>query len=154
MRTSSRTKSEELPDLDELDQKIVKLLQTNGRISIPELAKQVNTSRPTAYARFDRLVENGTITGFSAEVNHEHLGLAVTALLMINTDQTEWRRVADTIRSDQDIVWLGLSTGNADFVALIRAHDLSHLRDVILDRLLQTPGVTAIVTNIVLEEML
>jgi len=153
MNSANEMNSSNMPDLDELDQKIVKVLQTNGRISVPELAKQVNTSRPTAYARFDRLVESGTITGFRAEVNHEHLGLAVTALLMISTDQPEWRKVADTIRNDEDIVWLGLSTGNADFVALVRAHDLSHLRDVILDRLLQTPGITAIVTNIVLEEL-
>lgn len=145
--------SEILPDLDALDKKIVKVLQDDGRISIPDLAKQVNTSRPTAYARFNRLVENGTITGFRAEVRHDHLGRVVTALLMITTDQPEWRNVADAIAENEDVVWLGLSTGNADFVAMVRAEDLPHLRDVILEDLLRTPGIRAIVTNIVLEEL-
>lgn len=138
--------------LDELDQKIVKELRANGRISIPELAKKVDTSRPTAYARFDRLIENGTITGFHAEVEHDHLGLNVSALLMITTDQPQWRTVADAVAANDDVVWLGLSTGNTDFVAIVRAKDLSHLRDVILEGLLQTPGVKAISTNILLEE--
>jgi len=145
--------SEATPLLDELDEKIVKVLQSDGRISIPDLAKEVGTSRPTAYARFDRLVGNGTITGFRAEVQHEHLGLDVAALLMITSDQPQWRDVADAIADNEDVVWLGLSTGNADFVAFVRAKDLSHLRDVILERLLQTPGVNGIETNILLDEM-
>ena len=145
--------SQVVPDLDELDKKIVKVLQADGRISIPDLAKQVNTSRPTAYARFNRLLENGTITGFRAEVSHDHLGRAVTALLMITTDQPDWRTVADVIAANENVVWLGLSTGNADFVAIVRAQDLSHLRDVILEGLLRTPGIRSTVTNIILEEL-
>ena len=145
--------SQHSASLDDLDQKIVKELCANGRISIPELAKKVDTSRPTAYARFDRLVENGTISGFHAEVKHEHLGLTVAALLMITTDQPQWRDVAEAVAENPDVVWLGLSTGNTDFVAIVRAKDLPHLRDVILEGLLQTPGVKAISTNILLEEL-
>lgn len=146
-------KSNETPALDELDLQIVSLLQANGRMSIPEIARQVNTSRPTAYARFDRLLENGTITGFRAEVPPDRLGLSVAALLMIETEQAEWRTVAEELLANPDVVWLGLVAGKADFALLVRAESLGHLRDVILDGLVQTPGVKSVVTNIMLEEL-
>lgn len=146
-------KSQPPPDLDELDVKIVRVLQEAGRTSIPEIARLVDTSRPTAYARFDKLVDSGTITGFHASVDHQRLGLTVTALLMVETEQADWRSVAEELSANPAVFWLGFITGEADFAVLVRAEDLGHLRDVILDRLVQTPGVKSIVTNILLEEM-
>ncbi|MEL6984078.1 MAG: Lrp/AsnC family transcriptional regulator [Actinomycetota bacterium] len=141
------------PGLDELDLKIVRVLEEAGRTSIPEVARLVGTSRPTAYARFDKLIESGAITGFHASVDHEQLGLTVTALLMVETEQSNWRPVAEELLANPSVVWLGLITGKADFAMLVRAEDLGHLRDVILDRLVKTPGVKSIVTNILLEEL-
>lgn len=122
-------------------------------MSVPELAEVVNTSRATAYARFNRLREIGTVTGFHAQVEPEHLGLTVAALLMVKTDQPSWRAIAEQLVQNPSVAWLGLSAGEADFVMLVRAENLSHLRDVVLDDVLGTPGVQSIVTNILLEEM-
>lgn len=150
---AEQTNGQPVPDLDELDLKIVDLLRTEGRTSIPELARRVNTSRPTAYARFNRLIEIGTITGFHAAIETSHVGLTVSALLMVKTEQEQWRPVADELLANPSVVWVGLITGDADFAMLVRAESLRHLRDVILDNLVQTPGVKSIVTNILLEEL-
>lgn len=139
-------------ELDELDLKIVRLLQADGRTSIPDVAAKVNTSRPTAYARFNRLVEAGIISGFHAHVEPQHLGLHVGALLSVTVEQSDWREVGDKLLQDDSVVWVGLGAGHPDFAILVRARDLHHLRDVILERLLQTPGVKAIVTSILLDE--
>ena len=139
-------------ELDELDLKIISLLQRDGRISIPDMATEVNTSKPTAYARFNRLVESGVISGFHAQIDPHHLGLEVGALLSVTVEQADWRSVRDELSQDESVVWLGLGAGHPDFAMLVRARDLSHLRDVILERLLQTAGVKSIVTSILLDE--
>ena len=144
---------QESTQLDDLDLQIVRLLQNEGRLSVPEIARRVNTSRPTAYARFKRLVEDGTITGFQAQIDHRRLGLPVAALLLIETHQSQWRTVADELLDDPSVVWLGLITGPADLAVLVRAESLGHLRDVILNDVTQATGVKSIETNILLEEL-
>lgn len=139
-------------ELDDLDLKIINLLQVNGRISVPDIANVVNTSKPTAYARFNRLVEAGVISGFHARVDPHHLGLDVGALLSVTVEQADWRVVRDELAQDESVVWLGLGAGHPDFAMLVRARNLSHLRDVILERLLQTQGVKSITTSILLDE--
>ena len=138
--------------LDAVDLAIVNLLQADGRMSIPDIATAVHVSKPTAYARFNRLVETGVVSGFHARVDPAHFGLEVGELLSVTVDQADWRSVRDELSRDESVVWLGLGAGHPDFAMIVRARDLGHLRDVILERLLQTPGVKSIVTSILLDE--
>ncbi len=141
------------PDLDVLDRKIVDTLKRNGRLSIPALAEAVGTSRATAYTRFDRLVDTGVITGFRATVDPRHLGLTVSALAMVRITQARWRTVADSLATIEGVEWLALSAGNSDFVLLLRARSLEHLRDVVLEQVLAVEGVRGIETRVLLEEL-
>lgn len=144
---------EDRPPLDELDRTIVAALREDGRVSIPTLAERVGTSRATAYARFDRLVDRGAITGFRAIVDHEQLGLGVSALLLISGQQTVWPELAQRLRSTYGVEWVGLCAGQFDFAVLVRARDLHELRDVVLDELLRIPGLTNVQTSVLLDEL-
>lgn len=145
--------ADEMPLLDELDRTIVDTLRADGRLTVPALAERVGTSRATAYARFDRLVERGVITGFRASVDHEALGLGVGALLLISGRQTEWPDMARQLRETYGVEWVGLCAGQFDFAVLVRARDLHELRDVVLDRLLRVPGITNVQTSVLLDEL-
>ncbi len=139
--------------LDDLDRTIVATLRTDGRLTVPALAERVGTSRATAYARFDRLVDRGVITGFRATVDHEQLGLGVSALLLISGQQTVWAELAKGLRSTYGVEWVGLCAGQFDFAVLVRARDLHELRDVVLDELLRIPGITNVQTSVLLDEL-
>lgn len=138
--------------MDALDRTIVKLLQHDGRLSIPALAERAGTSRATAYARFDRLVDSGAIKGFRAVVDPEAMELGVAALLLVKGHQTEWDVLAETLRKTYGVEWVGMCAGRFDFAVLVRAKDLRELRDVVLDSLLRVPGVNNIETNVLLDE--
>lgn len=60
--------------LDPIDRSIMRLLQADGRASIRSVAEQVHVSRANAYARINRLIDDGVIRGFTARVNHERAG--------------------------------------------------------------------------------
>ena len=139
-------------ELDEIDRTIVELLRTDGRMSIPALAEQVGIGRATAYSRFDRLVDNGVITGFEAQVRPEALGLTVSALVTIEAEQVAWVDLRDRVMELPSVHWVGLTAGASDFVVLVRAADLDDLRDVVLRDLLSVPGIRNTQTAVLLEE--
>ena len=59
--------------LDNIDIQILKILMTDGRISISELSKRVYLSNGVVQARVNDLIRAGIITGFSAVIDREKL---------------------------------------------------------------------------------
>jgi DNA-binding Lrp family transcriptional regulator len=140
------------PECDELDRMIVEVLREDGRLSVPSLAERVGVSRATAYARFSRLVGSGLISGFRAVVDPSVLGLRVAALVLIRAEQPRWAGTLERLRATQGVEWVGLAASRFDFVALVRAADLTELRDVVLRSLREVPGLTSTETVILLDE--
>lgn len=70
-------------DLDEIDWKILKQLQENGRITNVELAERVGISAPPCLRRVRKLEEGGIIQGYRAILNGSILGQDIVAFCMI-----------------------------------------------------------------------
>jgi DNA-binding Lrp family transcriptional regulator len=138
--------------LDEIDHRLLAVLGTDGRISINELATKANVSRATAYARFDRLRADGVITGFRAEVDPAALGYTITALILVNVDQGQWRLVLAELAKLPGAEYVALTSGGFDFALLVRVPDVAALRDVVLVRLQGLPAVRSTQTIFVLDE--
>jgi DNA-binding Lrp family transcriptional regulator len=138
--------------LDDIDRRMIDALQADGRCSIPTLARTVGVSRATAYARFDRLLERGVITGFTATVDPKAMGLGVSALLLVNVHQGRWRDLQHELGALPGVEWVGVATGPFDFVLHTRAEDLDHLRDVVLQGLQTIDGVRSSQTIVLLDE--
>src|ERR1035437_918602 len=79
--------------LDGPDRLILSELISDARISIRSLAERVHISRANAYARVGRLVADGVITGFSAQISHERAGLGTSAYVSLSIEQNSWREV-------------------------------------------------------------
>jgi DNA-binding Lrp family transcriptional regulator len=138
--------------LDAIDQGIVGALTTDGRMSVNELARTVNVSRATAYARLERLRADGVITGFTAEVDWAKLGLPVAALVLLNVDQHAWRAVSEKLQRLPGFEYLALTSGEFDMVLLVRVPDIAALRDVVLVQLTRMPEIRTTRTIFVLDE--
>lgn len=138
--------------VDEIDQMIIEELRLDGRLSIPQLAERVGVSRATAYARFDRLVDSGVIEGFEVRAAPAALGLTVAALVTIEAHQSSWQELRSALMEIDGVEWIGVTTGSSDFVVLVRARDLEHLRDVVLRNVLAGPGIRSTNTAVLLDE--
>jgi DNA-binding Lrp family transcriptional regulator len=138
--------------VDAVDRRIVRALRADGRLSVNELAAQADVSRATAYQRLARLRETGVIRRFTVDVDARKLGLPLAALVLVNVVQHAWREVGDRLRRLPGVEWLALSTGSFDYVLLVRAPDVDHLRDVILERLQSMPEVQSAQTLLLLDE--
>jgi DNA-binding Lrp family transcriptional regulator len=138
--------------LDDVDRRLLRLLAADGRISVNELATQAHISRAAAYARFDRLRERGVITGFTAIVDPEQIGLPVAALVLVNVDQPHWEQVREELQALPGLEFLAFTSGTFDMVLLVRVPDIHALRDVVLVHLHRIPHIRTTHTIFVLDE--
>ncbi len=69
--------------MEELDRAIVGLLSVDGRMSYTDLGKATGLSTSAVHQRVRRLEQRGVIKGYVAVVDHEALGLPLTALISI-----------------------------------------------------------------------
>ncbi len=143
---------EQVVQLDAVDHRLVEALRADGRVSVNELAAQVSVSRATAYQRLARLRQTGVIRRFTAEVDHRKLGLPIAALVLVNVVQHSWRDVGDRLRRLPGVEWMALSSGTFDYVLLVRAPNIEHLRDVILGDLQSIPEIRSSQTLVLLDE--
>lgn len=139
-------------DLDEVDRRILAELVEQGRLSIRQLAERVHVSRANAYARVDRLLADGVISGFAAQVNPERAGLSTSAYVMLSIQQNAWREVAAALESLPYVEHFALVGGDFDVLALVRAPNNSELRHVVLEHIQDVPGVLSTRTWLVFDE--
>ncbi|KUN83958.1 AsnC family transcriptional regulator [Streptomyces bungoensis] len=138
--------------LDAIDQDILKILQADGRASIRSVAERVHVSRANAYARINRLVEDGVIRGFSARVDHERAGHGTSAYVTLKIVQNTWRTVRDQLRLLPGASHIALVGGDFDVLLLVHAPDNRALRELVLTRLQAIPEVLSTRTLLVFEE--
>ena len=68
-----------LPELDNADLRILRILQSEGRISNLDLAERIGLSPTPCSRRLKRLEKSGVIAGYGARLNPDALGLGISA---------------------------------------------------------------------------
>lgn len=131
---------------------MLSILVDQGRMPVNELAARAGISRATAYARYDRLVADGVISRFRADVDPHAIGLDVAAMILINVEQGAWPATRDKISRLPGVEYVALTSGGFDFVLLVRVPDIAALRDVVLYRLQSMPEVRSTQTIFILDE--
>ena len=72
--------------LDNIDRKIIEMLQKNARTPVKEIAKEVFLSSPAVSARIEHLEKTGLITGYHAQVNPVFLGYHIKAFINLEVE--------------------------------------------------------------------
>ncbi len=139
--------------MDATDLRIVAALQRDGRMSVRALAQEVHVSRAGAYARLERLQEHGVITGFTAVVSPEKVGLGTSAYVSVSIEQNSWRQVAGAMRALPGVEQVALVGAEFDVLVQVRTRDNHELRDVVLEQIQALPGVKATRTWLIFEEL-
>jgi DNA-binding Lrp family transcriptional regulator len=139
--------------VDEIDQRLLELLRADARVSVAELARAVSVSRATAYQRLARLRNEGVIRRFTVDVDPGKVGQPLAAVVRVSVVQHAWRSVGERLRRLPGLEWLALTAGPSDYVLLVRAPDMEHLRDVVLGELQSIAEVQSTQTLFLLDEL-
>ncbi|MCC8354679.1 Lrp/AsnC family transcriptional regulator [Bacillus sp. AF23] len=121
--------------MDEIDKKLLELLQENARITIIELSKKLNLSRPSVNERLRRLQDNGVIQGFTARVSAEAIGKGTIVIIQIGNLKIECRRFEELIIEETDILECHRVTGTNSYFLKAAVATMKDL-EALVDRLI------------------
>ncbi|MEU8550721.1 Lrp/AsnC family transcriptional regulator [Streptomyces roseoverticillatus] len=138
--------------LDDIDRAILRMLQTDGRASIRSVAERVHVSRANAYARINRLIDDGVIRGFSARVDQERAGQSASAYITLKIVQNSWRAVRDKLLELPGAAHIALVSGDFDVLLLVHTKDNRALRELVLTRIQAMDEVLSTRTLLIFEE--
>ena len=131
-------------NLDRIDRSILKELQTNGRLSIVELAARINLTNTPCSERVRRMEKSGLIKKYKAVVNPDMLGLnhlTVVQISMAITSDNYLDDVNTAIKDIPEVESCLMVAGSFDYVLVVRTRDMAHYREVLGDRISQLPGI-------------
>lgn len=132
--------------LDEIDQKVLHILQEDARTSYAELGRQVGLTTPSVIERVRKLEDSKIITGYRAEIDTARVGLPILAFVRMSITGVDYSHIIEVAESSNEVLECHRGTGEDSFIMKIAVSSVEHLQDVI-DRL--TPyGITT--TTIVL----
>ena len=106
-------------NLDNIDVKILKTLQENGRVTNVELAEKVDLSAPPCLRRVRSLEDKGFIKGYHADLSAEKLGFQVTVFAMVglhNQAEADLKAFEDRVNSLDYVRECHMLNGEIDFI--------------------------------------
>ncbi|WP_165988837.1 Lrp/AsnC family transcriptional regulator [Streptomyces sp. YIM 98790] len=131
--------------LDDTDLRLLEALQRDGRASFAELARQVSMSASAVTERVRRLEESGVISGYTAVVDPERLGLPILALVRLRYPTNNYKPVHDLLAVLPEAVEAHHVTGEDCFVITVLARSMRHLEQTVG----RIAGLGAVTTSIV-----
>ncbi|AST91297.1 Lrp/AsnC family transcriptional regulator [Sutcliffiella cohnii] len=140
--------------LDEIDLKILDILQKEAGLNNSEIAKQVNLSPPATHARIKRLEVEGYIEKRVSILNQEKLGFDLLTFIFISTNihQAEMlERLERELELLPEVMEVHLLTGEHDYFLKVLCKDRKQLEQFI--RKLNKLGITRIQTSLSLREI-
>ncbi len=118
--------------MDDLDQRILRLLLRDGRATYADIGGTVGLSVSATKRRVDRLVRGGTIRGFAAVVDPHTMGWELEALVALFTNGTvPFATMRADLEEAPEIVEAFTVAGAADAMLRVVAADVPHLERVI-----------------------
>jgi len=138
------------------DRRILRVLQTEGRITNQDLAQRCGLSPSACLDRMKRLREQGYITSFVAlldPVKLDHALLIFIEVLLNRTSGDLFRQFAEAVRSKGEILECHMVAGGFDYLLKVRVKDMAAYRAFLSETLVEMPGVRETRTFAVLEEV-
>ncbi len=136
--------------MDEIDIKILDILQARGRTKRNELADKIGLSLPSASERLRKLEESKYIVGYIAIVDYRKLGKDITAFISVIIDSSKrYQNFIDHATAQEEILECHAITGEGSYLLKVRTESTITL-EKLLSQIQSWPGITGTRTNLVL----
>lgn len=143
--------------VDDIDRRLLRLLRTEARMSITELAEHVNLSATPCARRIKRLEDAGIITGYHTQTDAEKLGYPLAVFIAVSMDRHTAERFElfeQKVQSFDEVISCSIVTGRSeDYLMKVRVRDMAHYEEFLLHRLNRIEGVAQVHTSFELREV-
>ena len=132
-------------ELDKIDVKILNALESDGRLSIVDLAQRVALTNTPCSERVKRLEREGYIQGYRAVLNKEQLGFGhrtiVQVSLAASAAENLLTKFNHAVQQIDEVELCLMIAGSFDYLLLLRTRDMSHFRTVLDEQVNKLPGI-------------
>tara|TARA_B100000700_G_scaffold277660_1_gene325163 strand:- start:640 stop:1095 length:456 start_codon:yes stop_codon:yes gene_type:complete len=136
--------------IDNIDRKILELLQEDGRIAASHIADKLNISIPTVTERIKKLQDSGIIQGIHAVLDPKKLNLDVSALItVISESSIHYKKFIQSVEKTPEVIQCFSTTGNGSHSLLVVTRN-SHSLEELLRNIQSWPGVIRTETQLIL----
>jgi len=125
--------------IDKTDEKIIKLLQKNGRMSNTEIAKHAGISETTVRYRMQRLIKEEYIE-IAAIIDPMKLGNGIEGNIRIHADIKQIQQVTRALKRIPELFYVARVSGKADFDTTFFVKSMQDAR-ILIDRINKIDGV-------------
>ncbi len=141
--------------VDDLDLRILSLLQKNARLSYREIARVLKVAVGTVYNRIKRMEEEGVIKGFAPLLDYERLGFGLTAVIGVKANGRKIIEIEHELAKEDSVLLVYDITGEYDIFVVAKFRDRADMNRFV-KWLLSLDGVektnTSVAMQVVKEE--
>jgi len=144
----------EIAPLDRIDRQLLGLLSKDARMSNKELAAAVGLAPSTCHVRVQRLVTEGSVRGFHADVRPEAFGIGLRAIVFVQMARhttallDAFGRHIAGLREVIDVFYIA---GSHDFLVHVAVRDVEHLRRLVAERISSHEAIGHVETSLVFD---
>ena len=120
---------------------ILSELSNDASISVPKLAKKINTNTSVVYSRIKRLLKQKLIQRFTIDVNDKELGYGVKSVTGINMDSKKRDNIIDSLFRIDGVREISEVTGRFDIMVTMYAKNLNEMHKVVSEKIGKIDGI-------------
>ena len=120
-------------DFDIIDRRILDELQSNGRLSIVELAARVHLTKTPCSERVRRLERTGVIQGYRAVLDPTKVAMSHVTVVHVSlsrTNDTSLNEFSEAVCKIPEVQTCLMIAGSFDYMLKVRTRDMAHFREV------------------------
>lgn len=142
--------------LDDIDLRLLDLLQRDAHLTISQLGERLNLSASQAGRRRQRLEAEGYVKNYAANLDPARLGLSVQAFVQVVLSRhgpSQSQSFARLVRTRPEITSAWTLTGDADYLLRVFCADLAALNILIHEIILPHDSVGRVQSQIVMDQL-
>jgi DNA-binding Lrp family transcriptional regulator len=142
--------------VDRIDRKILAELQTDGRLSVTELAERVGLSLSPCHRRLRAMEDAGVIQGYRAHLAPDALGLNFSALVFVTMREGTSRAVSEfeaAVQGIPQVIEAQRLFGDPDYLLHVITRDLPAFQKLYDQQLSALPNVQRLTSTLVMKRI-
>ena len=128
-------------EIDDIDRKIIEMLEADSRVSFVEIARVIGLSDPTIHLRVKKLQEAGIIEKFTVILTPEKVEKGVAAFIEINVKPNTIEEVIGNLEKLDAVLEIHETFGDYDLICKIRAGTNEELRTILTENIRTIPHI-------------
>lgn len=142
--------------LEPQDERILHHLQADARATNQQLAEAVGMSASACWRRVRGLEEAGVVQRYTALVDRERAGFAMSAIIHValeRHDATFVEQFVSRVKARPDVLECFATTGDADYHLRVVARDMEAYNRFLDEFMFRLPGIRHVRSNVILKEI-